>query len=239
MKPVILIPTYNEALNIEILINKILSLNIDPKILVVDDNSPDGTGKIVQRLSEKNPNIILLSRTGIRGRGIAGIEGMLYALKLDIDCLIEMDADLSHDPSYIPEFLKEIKEYDVVIGSRCIEGGGEEGRNLLRRWISFLGHIYLRLILGFKIADPSSGYRCFRREVLEKIGLENFVSIGPTIVTEILYAVHKGNFRIKEIPILFKNRRFGSSKLNLKILLLSLWFPIKLRIKNLKEKFYE
>lgn len=232
-KPLIMIPTYNEAKNIEILINKILALNIDCIILVVDDNSPDGTGEIVDKLSKSNSQIRIIHRRGKRGRGIAGIEGMFYALNEDINCLVEMDADLSHDPSYIPEFLKEIENYDVVIGSRCIAGGAEKGRSLIRQYISILAHAYLRLVLGFKVTDPSSGYRCFRKNVLVDLDLNKFISIGPTIVTEILYAVHQNNFSIKEIPIVFKDRKFGTSKLSINILFQSLLFPLQLRLRSL------
>lgn len=232
-----MIPTYNEAENIEILINKILALNIDCIILVVDDNSPDGTGEIVDKLSINNPQVRIIHRMGKRGRGIAGVEGMLYALNENTDCLIEMDADLSHDPSYIPEFLKEIENYDVVIGSRCIEGGAEKDRSPIRQYISILAHTYLRLVLGFKVTDPSSGYRCFRKNVLAGLGLDKFVSTGPTIVTEILYAVYQNNFSIKEIPIVFKDRKFGNSKLTINILFKSLLFPLKLRLRSLLRNF--
>ncbi|MDI6785201.1 MAG: polyprenol monophosphomannose synthase [bacterium] len=233
LKPLIMIPTYNEAENIKILINEILSLAINCIILVVDDNSLDGTGDIVDKLSKTNAQIRIIHRKGKRGRGIAGIEGMLYALKENIDCIIEMDADLSHDPSCIPTFLKEIEHHDVVIGSRCIENGTEEGRTLVRKYISMLAHIYLKIVLGFKVTDSSSGYRCFRKSTLASLGLDRFVSVGPTIVTEILYAVYQNKFSIKEIPIVFKNRKFGRSKLNYRILLKSLLFPLRLRLKSI------
>ncbi|MFH1449617.1 MAG: polyprenol monophosphomannose synthase [bacterium] len=238
-KPLILIPTYNEAKNIEVLINQILSLNISCLILVVDDNSPDGTGKIVDKLALRHPQIKIIHRQGKRGRGLAGIEGMLYFLQeKEMDCLIEMDADLSHDPSYIPKFLKEIQDYDLVIGSRTIKEGAERHRHIIRKWISLFAHVYLRLILGLKVRDPSSGYRCFRKEVLAKIGLDKFISQGPSLVSEILYVVsQKNNFSIKEIPIIFEDRKFGDSKLTLKILLQNLIFPLRLRLNSLLQKF--
>jgi dolichol-phosphate mannosyltransferase len=214
MKTFVIIPTYNEKENIEKLINEILELKVVDKIVVVDDNSPDGTGKIVEKISKRNPSVVLLSRHKRYGRGSAGIDGFKYALENGADYVIEMDADFSHHPKYIPQFLEKIKEYDVVLGSRFVPHGRDVGRGLFRHLLSHLAGIYVRKILKLKIRDVSSGYRCFRREVLEKIDLDNMVSTGPSIVLEILYKVCLKGFKLYELPIVFEERKSGKSKLD-------------------------
>ncbi|MCK4648207.1 glycosyltransferase, partial [bacterium] len=158
MKTMVTILTYNERENIGPLLNEMMKLKENIKVLVVDDDSPDGTWRIVEDYSKKNPRIHLLRRTSERGRGLAGIAGFKYALENEADYIIEMDGDLSHDPKYIPEFLKKIEDCDVVIGSRLVPGGGEVGRGFLRRLITRLAAIYVRTLLGFRVTDPTSGY---------------------------------------------------------------------------------
>lgn len=214
MKTLVVIPTYNESDSIESLIKKLLSYNLD--ILIVDDNSPDGTWRIAQEISKENNQVKLLRRTGKRGRGLAGIAGFKYALEHLYDYIIEMDADLSHDPTDIPKFLEAIKTCDVVLGSRLVKGGKQIGRSFYRRLLTSLANFYIRLILGINIRDCNSGFRCFKRKVLEDINLDALTSTGPDIVQEILYMAYIKGFKIKEIPIVFAERKLGSSKLGMK-----------------------
>ena len=225
----IILPTYNEAENISKVINLIKELHPHWAILVIDDSSPDGTAGIVEDLRKKIDNIYLIKRDGERGRGLAGVCGFDLALKEGSDIIVEMDADMSHHPRYLPDLVREIENYDVVIGSRYIKGGGEMGRPLSRRLISRLANLYLRIILGLSIRDWTSGYRCFRREALNSI-LSDIKSRGPSIVEEVLFKIRKKGFKIKEVPITFYERERGTSKLNLKILFKTLLYPIYLRL---------
>lgn len=219
-KTFVIILTYNEKDNIASLIDEILSLRVpNLHVVVVDDNSPDGTWKIVQEVSKRNKNVHLLHRTENKGRSFAGKTGFEYCLSNSADYVIEMDADFSHQTKYIPDFLKEIENYDVVLGSRFVKGGRDLRPGKLRWLISYLSGFYIRLVFGTRVRDCNSGYRCFRREVLENIGLDKIIS-GPTpsIVQEVLYLVVKNGYRIKEIPIAFEDRRAGKSTLTLKAL---------------------
>ena len=217
----IVIPTYNETDNIELLISRILEIKNDATLIIVDDNSPDGTGEIADKLSKTYSQIHVIRRNGPRGRGLAGIEGFKYALNLDVPYIMEMDADFSHDPKYIPDLLKEIKGCDVAIGSRYIKAGNDK-RCFRRRIVSKLAGIYIRKVLKTEISDPTSGYRCFKRNVLERIDFESLISEGPSIVEEILYHCIKNKFKIVEIPINFEDRRHGRSNLSLLVLIRTL-----------------
>lgn len=220
MKTMVVVPTYNEKENITRLIGEILSLKIEGlDILVVDDNSPDGTAAIVEEISKNDPRVHLLLRKTLKGRGAAGKDGFRYALNRGADYIIEMDADFSHDPKFIPDFLEAIKDCDVVIGSRFIKGGRDIGRGFKRSFISLLGNTYVRGVLKLKIRDCSSGYRCFRSRVLEAINLDNTVSLGPAVLHELLYKSILYGFRVKEIPIVFVDRKYERSKFNFRIML--------------------
>jgi len=217
MKTFVMIPTYNEKENIKALIDKILSLKIkNLHIVVADDNSPDGTWKIVKEISKNKKNIHLLLRKKDRGRGFAGRDGFIYCLKNKADIVIEMDADMSHDPKYIPLMLKEVKNADLILGSRRVKGSKEIGRGVIRQLITYLANLYIRLLLGLKVKDCNSGYRCFKRKVLEKINLSKIEAKGPSIVQEVLFKTHLNRFKIKEIPITFVDREKGQSKLGIK-----------------------
>jgi dolichol-phosphate mannosyltransferase len=229
-KTYIIIPTYNEADNVEALLKEILALGIsDLCAVVVDDNSPDGTGKIAQSLAEKNPQIKVLTRCKNRGRGSAGIEGFKFALQQGADYILEMDADFSHHPKHIPALLENIQNNDIVLGSRFVKGGQDVDRGLLRQVITLLARTYIRWMLGIKVKDVTSGYRCFRREVLEEINLDSLISTGPSIVSEILYKAAKKGFKMYETPIIFEDRKKGQTKLNLLILLKTLWMVYRFR----------
>ncbi|MBI5050228.1 MAG: polyprenol monophosphomannose synthase [Nitrospirae bacterium] len=229
MKTIVMIPTYNERENIKPLMEQILRLDNNIETLVVDDNSPDGTWRIVQEISEREPRVHLLHREKKKGRGTAGIDGLRYAIEKGADYIVEMDADFSHNPKYIPEILRAMEKYDVAIGSRFIDGGKDKDRGLLRRLITKLAGMYVRILLAVKIKDVSSGFRCFRRQVLEKIDLDDMVSGGPSIVLELLYKITLNGFRIKEVPIIFEDRRQGRTKLDWITLLETMVMVLRLR----------
>jgi len=231
MKAMVMIPTYNEALNIEPLLREILRQGPDIGAVVVDDNSPDGTAAIVKRLREEDPRVHLILRMNERGRGTAGVAGFKYAVAQGVDFIIEMDADFSHQPSYIPYFLSQMDDCDLLIGSRLVEGGGEKGRHFLRKMITRSANAYIRLILGVPVRDCTSGYRVFRRQVLESIELDQLMAVGPPIVEEVLYKVHKRGFRIKEVPYILEERKAGESTFNRKIMLNALLMMPKIRWK--------
>jgi dolichol-phosphate mannosyltransferase len=218
----IVIPTYNEKHNLPRLLEKIFSLSIGKniEIIVVDDNSPDGTGKIAENLKKKyntkREKLFVMHRK-TRGRGTAGIEGFKEALKHKSEFIMEMDADFSHDPKYIPVFLKEIKNYDVVIGSRYV-GGRILNRDLFRNIVSSIANIYNRSVLGLSVRDVSSGFKCYRREVMESLDFDKFLSDGYSIGAETIYRINNLGFKMKEVPIVFKNRELGESKLTAKIM---------------------
>ena len=234
MKKIVVIPTYNERENIARLIDEINKLNIrDLGIIVVDDNSPDGTADIVKMLAKKEKNIHLIVRNSDRGRGRAGIAGFKEALRIGADAVCEMDADFSHDPKHLPALIESLKNCDVVIGSRFASGGSDADRPFFRRIITLLANLYIRILLGLNVKDCNSGYRCFKRGVLEKINLDNTISKGPSVVQEILYKAHLAGFNIKEVPIKFIERREGKSKLGLKHLYKGYTMVLKLKFLRL------
>lgn len=223
------IPTYNEALNIERLVREIHRIEPALEILVVDDQSPDGTAEIVRRLQPEIPQLHLLVRNGRRGRGLAGVDGFQYWLDRGVDFIVEMDADFSHHPRYLPDFLREIGSNDIVLGSRFVPGGDDTDRGPLRHMVTRLAGTYIRAILGIKIKDATSGYRCFRREVLEALDIRNTISLGPGIVQELLYKALLKGFHVKEIPIVFVDRKRGQSTFNIKIALQGIFMVLILR----------
>ncbi len=229
MKAMAMVPTYNEALNIENLLREILKQGPDIGAVVVDDNSPDGTAAIVEKLRREDPRVHLVLRREERGRGTAGIVGFRYAVSQGVDFVIEMDADFSHPPSYFPYFLSQMEDCDLLIGSRLLEGGGERGRSFLRRSISRMANAYIRRVLSLPVRDCTSGYRVFRREVLRAIGLDQILSRGPSVVEEVLYKAYKRGFRIKEVPYIFEERRAGESTFNRKIMLNALKMMVQIR----------
>lgn len=231
IKVAIVIPTYNERENIKELLERILSLSLewDPALVIVDDDSPDGTGEIVTSLAHKDRRLHPLIRKGKRGRGTAGIEGFEQALKLNPAFIIEMDADFSHQPEEIPRLLDEAPQWDIIIGSRFVPGGKDTDRNLLRKLLTFVVRHFLRIYLGIPVKDISSGFRCFKREVIEKIELKTLKSQGPSLVQEILFRAFCRGYRIKEVPITFQNRERGKTKLSLSILIETLIFNWKLK----------
>ncbi|MEN8146228.1 MAG: polyprenol monophosphomannose synthase [Campylobacterota bacterium] len=230
---VIVIPTYNEIENIEVILEKVFSLKLDVDILIVDDNSPDKTYAKVQELIDAETysgQLHLLIRQNKEGLGKAYIAGFKWCLEHDYTFIIEMDADLSHDPKYLPSFIENIKEYDLVIGSRYVKGGGVVNWSLLRKFISFGGSTYARTILGISVKDVTGGFKCFRREVLEAIDLDNILSAGYAFQIEMTYRTILKGFRVKEVPIVFEDRVAGKSKMSKKIFIEALLNVVTLRM---------
>lgn len=230
MKPFIVLPTYNESENIAQLIDAIFRYAPEAEIVVVDDNSPDGTWKIAQGISRQNPKVHVVHRTTERGRGTAGIAGFRYSLEHGADLVFEMDADFSHKPAHLPDFLLAAERFDVVSGARFIQGGDDTDRGWVRRLITYFANVYIRTVLGLKLRDCSSGYRCFRAEVLRNMNLDTMVSFGPSIVQETLLRSAQMGYRILEIPIIFKDRRLGTTKLTYKSLINGFVMVWKLRL---------
>lgn len=212
----VIIPTYNERDNLDKLIEKIFSLGMnDINVLIVDDNSPDGTGELADRLAKGNNKISVLHRDKKNGLGIAYLDGFRYALKNSkAEYIMGMDADFSHDPAYIPRFLEEIKNCDVVVGSRYY-GGRISIVNwpLSRLILSYGASVYVRLFMGLSLRDPTSGFRCFRRCVIKNLLENEIISSGYAFLIEINYICSKMGFRIKEVPITFYERDKGLSKM--------------------------
>lgn len=225
-----MIPTYNEAENIGPLLDAILAQGPEWEALVVDDHSPDGTWKLVGERAAAEPRIHLLHRTTDKGRGLAGIAGFRRALELGADWVLEMDADFSHNPSYIPAFVDASKQADLVIGSRLVTGGGEQGRSPLRGLITQCASLYIRSVLRLPVKDPTSGFRLFSRRLLEAMPWDAMHARGPEIVQEVLVAARSRGFRMVEIPILFEERRAGQSTFSVKIMLRSFFWVLKLRL---------
>jgi dolichol-phosphate mannosyltransferase len=217
-KSFIIIPTYNEKENIEKLISEIFDLNIkDLHILIMDDNSPDKTAEIVKNLKQKHTNLHLVVREKKLGLGSAYIAGFKYALNAGADLIFEMDADFSHNPKYLPEFITQANNnYDVIIGSRRIKGGKIIGWNWSRKFMSSGAMLFSKIILNLKTNDVTAGYRCYKAKVLQSINLDKIKSNGYAFQEEMIYLCEKKGFKIKEIPITFIDRKFGQSKLNKK-----------------------
>lgn len=238
MKACIVIPTYNERDNLAPLFEKLLKKfeeiqDFEMEILIVDDNSPDGTSAIVTEYNQKYPNINLLLRQKKEGLGAAYIHGINYAInERKADVIFQMDADLSHDPNLIPAFLEQTKEYDMIIGSRYTTGGGFQNWPWTRKLISRGANTYGKLVLGLNIKDISSGYRCYKKEILQQIPWDKFENKGYSFLEELLYYCIKKGAKTTEIPLIFVDRTIGETKLNKKEMQNFIIGLIKLRIKN-------
>lgn len=228
MKPrvVVMIPTYNERANVVSLVEEIFALGVPGlEILVVDDESPDGTSDLVAGLAKSRPSLRLLRRPPPRGRGLAGRDGYLKALESGAERVIEMDGDGSHRPRHIPELLAAMDGADIVIGSRLAPGGLDLERSLARRALTALSGAWARALLGVTVADVNSGFRCFSRAALEAVSPGTLDSEGPSIVHETLHRAARAGLRVREIPIDFADRRAGESKLGARQLI-SGWLAI-------------
>jgi dolichol-phosphate mannosyltransferase len=220
----LVLPTYNEAENVEPLVEAARAkLPPDAQLLIVDDNSPDGTGAIADRLAARHENVRVLHRPRKEGLGPAYIAGFREALAGGAGLVLEMDADFSHDPAYLPRLLEAARRADLVLGSRYVEGGGASDWGPLRRAISRGGSAYARLVLGVGVRDLTGGFKCFRREVLEAIDLDRITTRGYAFQVEMTYRALRRGFRVAEVPIVFRERRVGSSKMDLSIVAEAVW----------------
>ncbi len=233
MKALVIIPTYNERENIEAIVPIVLEKNPSIHVLIVDDNSPDGTGQIADSMSEKNQRIFVIHRESKSGLGTAYITGFKYALKKGYDLIFEMDCDFSHDPKYIPEFLNAIQEADLVLGSRYKSGVNVINWSMGRLLLSYYANLYSRIVTGLPVKDATGGFKCFRRQVLEAIQLDRVKSNGYSFQIEMSFRAWKKGFRIKEIPIVFEDRKVGQSKMSKKIVREAIWMVWRLRIWSL------
>ena len=230
MKTLIIIPTYNEIENIEQLLEQVLAKSETIEVLVIDDNSPDGTALRVKFMQSSEPRIHLLERPGKMGLGSAYVTGFKYALEKGYDYIMEMDADFSHNPDDIPRFLETAKKYDLVIGSRYCDGVNIIHWPIKRLLISYIASKYVRTITRMPVKDPTSGFKCFRRKVLESIDLDKILSDGYAFQIEMNFKAWVKGFRIKEIPIVFTERLNGVSKMSRKIVWEAAWMVWRLEM---------
>ena len=233
-KTLVIVPTYNERSNIESLFVRIFEAKADIDVLIIDDNSTDKTYELVEKISAKDSRIHLLVRPRKMGLGSAYIRGFKYALKQGYDYIIEMDADLSHDPADIPRLLQACQESDLVIGSRYIDGVHIVNWPLRRLFLSYGASFYARIITGMKIKDPTGGFKCFKAKVLRSINLNKIHAEGYSFQIEMNYKVWKKGFKIKEIPIVFTDRTLGQSKMTLGIIFEAIFMVWRLKFSKQK-----
>lgn len=230
----IVVPTYNEAANLEVLVRAV-GVELDKvaddgyRVLIVDDNSPDGTGAIADTLAQEQSWVEVLHRTGKDGLGRAYRAGFAHALAAGAEILIQMDADFSHDPRYLPELLNAVSDADLVLGSRYVNGGGVRDWGLVRRAVSRGGGLYARMLLGVRIRDLTGGFKCIRREVLEAIDLDTIRADGYGFQIEVTYRTLRTGFKVVEVPIIFPDRQAGASKMSAQIAFEAVWLVPRLR----------
>jgi len=226
----LVLPTYEEAENLEPFVAAVLpKLPADARVLIVDDNSPDGTGEIAKRLEGEEERVRFLHRERKEGLGPAYIAGFRKVLAEGAGPVLEMDADFSHDPAYLPRLLEAAKRADLVIGSRYVEGGGVRNWGPLRRAISRGGSAYARFILGVEVKDLTGGFKCFRREVLEAIDLDAVDARGYAFQIEMTYRALQAGFKVAEVPIVFRDREVGKSKMDSSIVREAMWRVPRMR----------
>lgn len=238
VKILVVIPTYNERDNIVRLIPEVLSQDERISVLVVDDNSPDGTGDVVASIAEKDARVLLLRRKGKLGLGSAYREGFKLALQEGAGFVIEMDADFSHDPKSIPPLLKMAETADLVIGSRYLTGVSVVNWPIRRLLLSYCATLYTRMVTGLRVSDCTSGFKCFRREALEEIDLDGIRSDGYSFQIEMNYRCMEKGFKIGEIPIIFIDRHAGTSKMSKRIVREAVVMVWKLRLGSLLRRFF-
>ena len=214
MPPAVIIPTYNESDNIERLVTEIRALPLDARVIVVDDNSPDGTGKLVDVLSARDASVHAVHRPAKLGLGTAHIAGIRRAFELNSDPIVTMDADFSHNPRDIPNLLVGLEKFDVVIGSRYVRGGGMQDRSIKLRFVSWGANLFARTMLNLKAHDCTAGFRAYRRPVLESIDLDQVFSNGYSFLIEMLFLCQAHGWHVGEVPITYEDRRAGTSKIS-------------------------
>jgi dolichol-phosphate mannosyltransferase len=233
MKGFVVIPTYNEKENIEKLVKEIFALKINNLVvLIVDDNSPDQTGQIVENLKKNYSQLFLLKRSGKLGLGSAYKEGFRFALNEGADYVVEMDADFSHQPKYLPTIIDNLTEYDLVIGSRYLKNGGVENWPWWRKFLSAGANFYVEFFLNLDVKDATAGYRAYRKEIFTKIDLAKVVSDGYSFQVEMTYLTKRAGFKIKEVPIIFPDRSQGVSKINRQKIYRAIAAVWRLKFKN-------
>jgi len=233
MRCLVVIPTYNERDNLSGITDSIVAHAPDVHILVVDDNSPDGTGQLADELNQAHPEkVFVLHRTRKEGLGPAYVQGFKYALDHDYELVVQMDADFSHDPKYLPAFFEAIKTNDLVIGSRYVEGISVVNWDLKRLILSKAASFYVRLITRMPIADCTAGFKCWRREALIAVELERLMSNGYVFLAEMSYRAFRKGLRIKEVPIVFVERRLGHSKMSGNIMIEGILSVLRMRLRR-------
>ena len=235
-RALVIIPTYNELENIRNIVPEILGQDDRLEVLVVDDNSPDGTAAAVREMMEQNPRVHLLEREKKMGLGTAYVAGFKYAIAKGYDCVFEMDADFSHDPGTLPRFLEAIEEYDLVLGSRYIQGVNVVNWPMKRLLLSYFANQYTRIVTGLPVRDATGGFKCFRIDVLKAIDLDRVHSNGYSFQIEMSFKAWKKGFRIHEIPIVFMDRRVGISKMSKKIVREAVTMVWRLRFQSILGK---
>lgn len=230
MRTLVIIPTYNERENVAHIVPAILENLPESEVLIVDDNSPDGTSKVVLSLGEKTSRVHLLSREKKMGLGTAYVAGFKWAIQRGYEFVFEMDADFSHDPQALPSFIQEIQTADLVIGSRYTDGVNVVNWPMKRLLLSYFANIYARIVTGVPVRDLTSGFKCYRRTVLESIDLDRIHSNGYAFQIEMHFKAHRKKFRLREIPIVFVERRTGTSKMSRHIIYEAAWMVWKLRL---------
>lgn len=218
-RALICLPTYDERENLAPMIDAILAAVPQVDVLVIDDNSPDGTGRLADEIAAREPRVKVLHRAGKEGLGRAYLAAFAWALARDYGLVLEMDCDFSHDPAYLPAMLAAAEGADLVLGSRYVQGGGTVNWGLLRKLISRGGSFYARTILGLAVRDLTGGFKCFRREVLEAIDLATVECTGYAFQIELTYRAARRGFQVRELPIVFADRRVGRSKMSRRIVL--------------------
>lgn len=226
----IVVPTYNEVENLEALVSAILAQNCPFDILIIDDNSPDGTGVIAERLAAELPPVHVLHRPGKLGLGTAYIEGFKWALARGYDYVLEMDCDFSHHPRYLSTFLDQINQADLVIGSRYVKDGGTLNWGWLRKFISGGGNTFARFMLGLKTRDCTGGFRCYRRDLLQKVPWDEMQLKGYAFQVGSVYYVERLGGRVVEFPIIFEDRRVGQSKMSFKIVVEAFTYVMRMAL---------
>jgi dolichol-phosphate mannosyltransferase len=220
MRILVITPTYNEKENIEAIIEQVLAVNPGIEMLIVDDNSPDGTGDMVDRIVESEPRVHVLHRAGKLGLGTAYVEGFKKAIEMGVDCVVQMDADFSHHPSYLQSMLDKLEEADVVIGSRYMHGNiSVVNWPLSRLMLSYFANIYARWVTGLPVYDVTGGFKAIKLKVLKSINLDRISSNGYAFQIEMNYIFNKKGFSLAEVPIIFADREGGVSKMSRKIVL--------------------
>ena len=234
MKALVIIPTYNERDNLVELLGRVFAQNLpELEVLIVDDNSPDGTGALADEMSARDPRIHVMHRAGKLGLGSAYVAGFRYALERDYEAVFEMDADFSHNPDSLPVFLRELESADLVLGSRYLHGVTVVNWPLSRLILSYSANVYSRVVTGMNVKDLTGGFKCFRRRVLEAIDWNRVKSDGYGFQIEINFKAWRKGFRIQEIPILFVDRKAGESKMSRRIVYEAAWMVWRLRILDL------